>query len=77
MTLLNGILFIKYIIMFEIRKTFDLYRDLSDLQASMLLFSPNSVSSMTDSELKQYLRIRKLLVELTMEVSDRLHNHLK
>lgn len=61
----------------EIRNTFELYRDLSDLQSSMLLFSPTSMSSMTDSELKQYSRILQLIVALTMEVSDRLYNKLK
>lgn len=63
--------------MYEIRKTFELYRDLSELQTSMLLFSTTSMASMTNSELTQYLRIRKLLVQLTMEVSDRLSNKLK
>lgn len=61
----------------EITNIFSLYRDLSELQTSMLLFSPTSLSSMTNSELKQYLLIRKELVNLTMEVSDRLYNQLK
>lgn len=61
----------------ETRKIFDLYRDLSELQTSMLLFSPTSMSSMTDSEFNKYLSIRKLLVELTMDVSDRLSKQLK
>lgn len=61
----------------EIRKTFELYRDLSELQTSMLLFSSTSMSSMTSLELDQYFRIRKLLIELTMEVSDRLYNQFK
>lgn len=63
--------------MYEFSNAFALYRDLSELQTSMLLFSPTSVASMTNSELKQYLRIRKQLVKLTMEVSDRLSNKLK
>lgn len=63
--------------MYEIRNTFDLYRDLSELQASMLLFSPNSIASMTTSEFKQFSRLRSSLVRLTMEVSDRLSNKLK
>ena len=63
--------------MYEIRNTFDLYRDLSELQTAMLLFSPTSLACMTGSELKQYYRLRSLLVKLTMEVSDRLSNKLK
>lgn len=61
----------------EISNIFSLYRDLSEVQTSMLLFSPTSVACMTTSELKQYLDIRKQLVELTMEVSERLSNNLK